>query len=99
MDISCQVRQFCGRYGRQISTPAAPPFKKRGTLKRTKNISQQTIDTLAANFLPSMQAFFRSEEGQKEYQKYIDEKADFAKSAEQDNTDDKDKVANGTHAA
>ena len=69
------------------------------SLKRTKNISQQTIDTLAANFLPSMQAFFRSEEGQKEYQRYLDEQADLAKSAETDNADDKDKAADGTHAA
>ena len=60
------------------------------SLKSTKNNSQQTIDTLAANFLPSMQAFFRSEEGQREYQKYLDEKADLAKSAEPDNADDND---------
>ena len=72
------------------------------SLKRTKNISQQMIDTLAANFLPSMQAFFRSEEGQKEYQRYLDEQADLAKSAETDNADDNDnnnKAADGTHAA
>ena len=71
-------------------------------MKRTKNISQQMIDTLAANFLPSMQAFFRSEEGQKEYQRYLDEQADLAKSAETDNADDNDnnnKAADGTHAA
>ena len=71
-------------------------------MKRTKNISQQMIDTLAANFLPSMQAFFKSEEGQKEYQRYLDEQADLAKSAETDNADDNDnnnKAANGTHAA
>ena len=49
-----------------------------------------------------MQAFFRSEEGQKEYQRYLDEQADLAKSAETDNADDNDnnnKAANGTHAA
>ena len=59
-------------------------------MKRTKNISQQTIDTLAASFYPAIKAYFESEQGRAEYQRYLDEQADLAKSAEPDNADDND---------
>ena len=55
--------------------------------KRT-NLTQQQIDLLAASFYPTIKAYFESEEGKAEYQKYLDEKAALAKAA--DDTDDND---------
>ena len=39
--------------------------------KRT-NLTQQQIDSLAASFYPTIKAYFASEEGRAEYQKYLD---------------------------
>lgn len=53
------------------------------------HLTQQQIDSLAASFLPAIKKFFQSEEGKAMYQKYLDEKAELAKSAEseKDNND------------
>ena len=55
--------------------------------KRT-NLTQQQIDLLAASFYPTILAYYQSEEGKAEYQRYLEEKAGNAKPADQD-TDDK----------
>ncbi|WP_072419509.1 MULTISPECIES: hypothetical protein [unclassified Ruminococcus] len=55
--------------------------------KRT-NLTPQQLDLLAASFYPTILAYFKSEEGKAEYQKYLDEKAGLAKPADE-NTDDK----------
>ena len=60
------------------------------SLKRTKNISQQTIDTLAASFYPAIKAYFESEQGRAEYQRYLDEKAALAKAANDADDNDAD---------
>ena len=40
---------------------------------------------LAASFYPVIKAYFESEEGKAEYQKYLDKKADVARSAKDSN--------------
>ncbi|MCR5143544.1 MAG: hypothetical protein K6C68_13670 [Ruminococcus sp.] len=55
--------------------------------KRT-NLTQQQIDLLAASFYPTILAYYKSEEGKAEYQKYLAKKAGNAKPADED-TDDK----------
>ena len=62
-----------------------------------RRITQQQIDSLAASFYPTIKAYFESEQGRAEYQKYLDEKAGLANHAESDNTNDID--ANGNNAA
>lgn len=54
-------------------------------------ITEQQLESLAASFLPTMRKFFQSEEGKALYQQYLDEKAELAKSAEneKDDTDSK----------
>ena len=47
-----------------------------------RRITQQQIYSLAASFYPAIRAYFESEQGKAEYQKYLDEKAENAKSAE-----------------
>ena len=39
------------------------------------NIPKQELEILARHFLPQIQAFFESEEGQKEYEEWKDELA------------------------
>ena len=60
--------------------------------KRT-NLTQQQIDSFAASFYPTIKAYFASEEGRAEYQKYLDEKADNAKPAENGDTHNNDNNA------
>lgn len=55
--------------------------------KRT-NLTQQQIDLLAASFYPTILAYYKSEEGKAEYQKYLEEKAGNAKPVGED-ADDK----------
>ena len=52
------------------------------------NLTQQQLDPLAASFYPTIKAYFESEEGKAELQKYLEEMAGLAKPAEKD-TDDK----------
>ena len=47
-------------------------------------LTQQTIDSLAASFYPAIKAYFESEQGRTEYQKYLKEKAGLANHAEVD---------------
>lgn len=42
---------------------------------------------LAASFYPVIKAYFESEEGKAEYQKYLDKKADDARSAKENDND------------
>lgn len=42
---------------------------------------------LAASFYPVIKAYFESEEGKAEYQKYLDKKADSAGSAKENDND------------
>ena len=58
-----------------------------------RKISKQTLNTLAASFYPAIRAYFESEEGKAEYQKYLDEKAENAKSAETGDTHKNDDSA------
>lgn len=49
--------------------------------------TQQQIEMLAASFYPVIKAYFESEEGKAEYQKYYDKKADSARSAKENDND------------
>ena len=60
--------------------------------KRT-NLTQQQIDSLAASFYPTIKAYFASEEGRAEYQKYLDKKSEIAKSVENGDTNNNDNNA------
>ncbi len=51
-------------------------------------ITEQQLNALAVSFYPTIKAYFESEEGKAEYQKYLAEKAGNAKPADED-TDDK----------
>ena len=42
---------------------------------------------LAASFYPVIKAYFESDEGKAEYQKYLDKKADVARSAKENDND------------
>ena len=58
-----------------------------------ERLTQQTIDTLAASFYPTIKAYFESEQGRAEYQKYLEEKAGNAKPAGCDANDKNGDVA------
>lgn len=58
-----------------------------------RKITQQQINSLAASFYPTIKAYFESEQGRAEYQKYLDEKAGNAKPAEETSTDKNGDVA------
>ena len=48
---------------------------------------------LAASFYPVIKAYFESEEGKAEYRKYLDKKADVARSAKENDKNDNDNSA------
>ena len=52
------------------------------------NLTEQQLNSLAASFYPMIKAYFESEDGKAEYQKYLDEKTGVAKPADEI-TDDK----------
>ena len=58
-----------------------------------QRLTKQEINTLAASFYPAIRAYFESEKGRAEYQKYLDEKAGNAKPAEETSTDKNGDVA------
>ncbi|WP_139182286.1 MULTISPECIES: hypothetical protein [unclassified Ruminococcus] len=58
-----------------------------------QRLTKQEINTLAASFYPAIRAYFESEQGKAEYQKYLDEKAENAKSAENGDTSHNDNSA------
>ena len=58
-----------------------------------QRLTKQEINTLAASFYPAIRAYFESEQGKAEYQKYLDEKAENAKSAETGDTHNNDNSA------
>ena len=58
-----------------------------------ERLTQQTIDTLAASFYPTIKAYFESEQGRAEYQKYLEEKAGNAKPAVETTADKNGNVA------
>ncbi len=58
-----------------------------------ERLTQHTINTLAASFYPAIRAYFESEKGRAEYQKYLNEKADNAKPADDDTADKNGDVA------
>ena len=58
-----------------------------------QRLSKQEINTLAASFYPAIRAYFESEQSRAEYQKYLEEKADNAKSAENGDTNNNDNNA------
>lgn len=60
-----------------------------------RRITQQQIDSLAASFYPTIKAYFESEQGRAEYQKYLDEKAGLANHAEINDNDDDDNADGG----
>ena len=60
--------------------------------KRT-NLTQQQIDLLAASFYPTILAYYQSEEGKAEYQKYLAKKAGNAKPAGETATDKNGDIA------
>lgn len=51
-------------------------------------VTEQQLNALAVSFYPAIKAYFESEEGKAEYQRYLDEMAGNAKPADED-TDDK----------
>ncbi|MBR1750360.1 MAG: hypothetical protein IJ740_05660 [Ruminococcus sp.] len=58
-----------------------------------RKITQQQIDSLAASFYPTIKAYFESEQGRAEYQKYLEEKAGNAKPADKTTADKNGNVA------
>lgn len=52
------------------------------------NLTEKQLNSLAASFYPAIRAYFESEQGKAEYQKYLDEKAGNVKPADE-NADDK----------
>ena len=58
-----------------------------------QRLTKQEINTLATSFYPAIRAYFESEQGRAEYQKYLDEKADNAKPAENGDTHNNDNSA------
>lgn len=52
------------------------------------NLTEQQLNSLAVSFYPTIKAYFESEQGKAEYQKYLNEKAGVAKPADE-NADDK----------
>ena len=56
-------------------------------LKTKTDFTQQQIEMLAASFYPVIKAYFESEEGKAEYQKYLDKKADVARLAKENDND------------
>ena len=56
-------------------------------LETKTEFTQQQIEMLAASFYPVIKAYFESEEGKAEYQKYLDKKADDARSAKENDND------------
>ena len=60
-----------------------------------RRITQQQIDSLAASFYPTIKAYFESEQGRAEYQKYLDEKAGLANHAEVNDNDDDNNADSG----
>ena len=56
-------------------------------LETKTEFTQQQIEMLAASFYPVIKAYFESEEGKAKYQKYLDKKADVARSAKENDND------------
>ena len=54
-------------------------------LETKTEFTQQQIEMLSASFYPVIKAYFESEEGKAEYQKYLDKKADSARLANDSN--------------
>ena len=58
-----------------------------------QRLTKQEINTLAASFYPAIRAYFESEKGRTEYQKYLEEKAGNAKPADKTTADKNGNVA------
>ena len=56
-------------------------------LETKTEFTQQQIEMLSASFYPVIKAYFESEEGKAEYQKYLDKKADVARSVKENDND------------
>ena len=56
-------------------------------LETKTEFTQQQIEMLSASFYPVIKAYFESEEGKAEYQKYHDKRADIARSAKENDND------------
>ena len=58
-----------------------------------QRLTKQEINTLATSFYPAIRAYFESEQGRAEYQKYLDKKSEIAKSVENGDTNNNDNNA------